>query len=245
MQLLLVDKKQVAPDTISFFFRPDMPITWKPGQFMRYRIPQQNPDDRGENRFFSIASAPSEGGHIQLTTKFAPEKGSSFKAELQKLEVGKMIEGDGPKGSFSMDDPSRQYVFIAGGIGITPFRAILKELENSGQPINVNLLYANRTKEALFKKEFEELAKKHPEFKINYIVADEPVSDEKISENVRILPGKIDAPMVQNLVPNFAHSIFYISGPEPMVLAFEQMINSLGVPMENIKRDYFPGYEHF
>src|SRR5688572_7178717 len=136
MQLLLVDKKQVAPDTISFFFRPDMPLMWKPGQFLRYRLPQQNPDDRGENRFFSIASAPFEG-HVQVTTKFAPEKSSTFKTELQKMEIGKSIEADGPKGSFSMDDPNRQYVFIAGGIGITPFRAILTDLHHNGQPVNV------------------------------------------------------------------------------------------------------------
>lgn len=244
MQLLLVDKKQVAPDVVSFFFRPDTPITWKPGQFMRYRIPQQNPDDRGENRFFSIASAPSEG-HIQLTTRFASEKSSSFKAELQKLEIGKTIEADGPKGSFSMDDPNRQYVFIAGGIGITPLRAILQELDHKGLPINVNLLYGNRGKEAIFKDELENLAKKHQEFKINYIVSDEPVNDNKIAENIRLLPGQIDAQLIQTLIPNFKECVFYISGPEPMVLALEKVVWDMGVPKENTKRDYFPGYEHF
>ena len=244
MQLQLIDKKQVAPDITTFYFRPDMPVAWKPGQFLRYRIPQTSPDDRGENRFFSIASAPYEG-HVQLTTRFAAEKGSTFKNELQKLEVGQGVEGFGPSGHFSMDDPNHQYVFIAGGIGITPFRAILMELDHNNLPLNVTLLYANRGKEAIFKDELEKLAKKHPEFKINYIVSDEPVQDLKLSENVRILPGKIDAQMIQALAPNPQSAIFYISGPEPMVLSLEQVVNSLGVPNENMKRDYFPGYEHF
>lgn len=244
MQLQLIEKKQITPDTITFLFRPDMPLSWIPGQFLRYRIPLASPDERGENRFFSIASAPYEG-HVNLTTKFMPEKGSAFKSQLQKLEIGQSIEGFGPSGKFIIDDPRRQYVFIAGGIGITPFRAILMDLDHNGSPLNVNLLYANRTKDALFKDEFEALAKKHKEFKINYIVSDEPVNDEMISDNVRILPGKIDQTIIQNLVPDFQLAMFYISGPEPMVLSFEQMISAMGVPMENIKRDYFPGYEHF
>lgn len=244
MKLQLIEKKQAAPDIISFYFRPDSPLIYKPGQFLRYRIPEAIPDARGENRFFSIASAPHEGP-VQLTTRFAPDKGSTFKKDLKELEIGQSVEATGPSGHFSMDDPNKQYVFIAGGIGVTPFRAILMDFDHRGLPLNVNLLYANRTKEAIFKDELENLAKKHPELKINYIVSDEPVSAEKIMENIRILPGKIDQTVVQNLVPNFQSAVFYISGPEPMVLSFEQMVNSMGVPMENIKRDYFPGYEYF
>lgn len=244
MRLVLFDKKQLSPDTISFYFRPEAPLSWQAGQFMRYRIPLTTPDDRGENRFFSIASAPFEG-HIQLTTKFALEKGSAFKNELQKLAVGQSIEGFGPSGHFTVDDPNLSYVFIAGGIGITPLRAILMDLDNSNLPLNVSLLYANRTKEAVFKDEFEELAKKHPEFKIYYVVSEEVVTDEKVAENIRIVPGKIDQTMIQSLIPNFQTSHFYISGPEPMVLSFEAIVNQMGVPQENIKRDYFPGYEHF
>ena len=243
MKLQLVDKKQIAPNTISFYFRPDGPFIWKPGQFLHYRIPQATPDDRGENRFFSIASAPHEGP-IQLTTRFSPE-GSSFKKELQKLEVGQSIEAEGPKGSFSMDDPRQQYVFIAGGIGITPFRAILKDLDYNRQPMNISLLYANRIKDALFKEEFVKLAKKHPEFKLFYFISDEPVAEQKLSDNVSVLPGQINQNAIQTLIPNFQSAIYYISGPETMVYTFEEMLSGLGVPKENTKRDYFPGYESY
>lgn len=244
MQLQLVEKKQVSPDVFTFYFRPDSPLVWKAGQFMRYKIPDAAPDERGENRFFSIASAPFED-HVQLTTRFVSDKGSTFKKDLQKIEVGQSVEAMGPSGHFVLDDPSRQFVFIAGGIGITPFRAILMDMDYSGLPLNVNLLYANRSKDAIFKEELESLAKKHPEFKIFYVVDGEAVSDEKIAENVRVLPGKIDQTMIQTLVPGFQAATFYISGPEPMVLALEQVVNAMGVPNENMKRDYFPGYENF
>lgn len=244
MQLQIIEKKQVAPDTYSYYFLPDVPLIWKPGQFLRYRIPEASPDERGENRFFSIASAPFEN-HIQLTTKFMPEKGSTFKKDLQKLEVGQTVEAMGPSGVFVMDDPNKHYVFIAGGIGVTPFRSILLDLGHNGLPLNVSLLYANRTKLALFKEEFEELARKHPEFKIFYFVSEEPVIDENLTENVRILPGKIEQTTIQTLIPDFQSAVYYISGPEPMVLSFEQMIAQLGVAKDNVKRDYFPGYEHY
>lgn len=244
MKLQLIEKKQAAPNIISFYFRPDSPLIYKPGQFLRYRIPEAVPDARGENRFFSIASAPHEGP-VQLTTRFAPDKGSTFKKDLRGLEIGQSVEATGPSGSFSMDDPNRNYVFIAGGIGITPFRAILLDLDHQGKPLNVTLLYANRTRSAVFKNEFEALAAKHPEFKIYYIISDEPVTETPVSENIKIMPGKIDNYLIKSLIINLQSSIFYISGPEPMVLSFEEMLKQMGVLKENTKRDYFPGYEHF
>lgn len=244
MQLQLFEKKQLTADTTTFYFRPDIPLIWKPGQFLRYRIPNPLPDGRGENRFFSIASAPFEN-RVQVTTKFVPGNGSTFKKDLQNLQVGQSIESFGPSGHFSMDDPNRQYVFIAGGIGITPFRAILLDLDHNNLPLNVILLYANRNKEALFKEEFEKLAKKHKEFKIYYLISDEPVTQTQIADNVKITPGKIDETVIKSSVPNFESPIYYISGPEPMVFSFEAMLSNLGVPAENTKRDYFPGYESY
>lgn len=244
MKLQLIEKKQAAPDIISFYFRPDSPLIYKPGQFLRYRIPEAVPDERGENRFFSIASAPYEGP-IQLTTRFAPDKGSTFKKDLKNLEIGQSVEATGPSGSFSMDDPNHNYVFIAGGIGITPFRAILLDLDHQGKPLNVSLFYANRTKEALFKEDLGKLAQKHPEFKIYYVISDEPVTETPASENIKIISGKIDNNLIKSLILNLQSSIFYISGPEPMVLSMEKMIWDMGVPKENTKRDYFPGYEHY
>lgn len=244
MNLTLFDKRPEDQDTISFFFKAAEALNFRPGQFLRYHISDPAYDERGENRFFSIASAPFENT-IQLTTKFMPVNGSTFKKDLQKLNIGDNIEAFGPNGHFSTEDTARKYVFIAGGIGITPFRSILLDLDHQGKPLNVTLLYANRTANPLFKNEFEILAKKHPEFKIYYLISNEPVVEQELTPNVKIIPGKIDENLIKSTILNLQSPIFYISGPEPMVLNFEEILKNMGVPKENTKRDYFPGYENY
>lgn len=244
MKMQLLEKKQEAPDITSFLFQPEISLDFKPGQFLRYHISDPKPDGRSENRFFSIASSPFEN-RIQLTTKFMPGEGSTFKKDLNKLNIGDSVEAFGPSGSFILENTDKQYVFIAGGIGITPFRSILLDLDHQGKPVNVSLLYANRSSDILFKDEFESIAKKHPEFKIYYIISDEPVTETQIMDNVKMLPGKIDKQLIQLLISNFQLPTYYISGPEPMVMAFEEMLKEMGIPKENTKRDYFPGYTNY
>lgn len=244
MKLQLINKSRDDPYTISFVFKPGWDLKFKPGQFLRYQITNPSHDERGENRFFSIASAPFEKV-INLTTKFIPVDGSTFKKDLLKINVGGSIEAFGPSGSFTIDDPNKNYVFIAGGIGITPFRSILLDLDYKKKPINVTLLYANRTVDAIFREELEELAKKRPELKVYFIISEEPVSKMQISKNVKIIPGKIDENTINSFLFPIHSSLFYLSGPEPMVESFKEMLEEIGVPKENIKRDEFPGYEQY
>lgn len=243
MKLKLVKKIVNNPETTSFLFAPEGDLYFKPGQFLRYHIPSLSPDERGENRFFSIAAAPFERV-IRLTTKLV-SNGSTFKQDLNKLNIGDSVEAFGPSGSFTLEDAEKNYVFIAGGIGITPFRSILLNLDQSGEPLNITLLYANRSKDIIFKDELETLAKKHPEFKIYYIISDESVAQTQITENVKLLPGKIDKNLLASLLFSAHSLLFYISGPEPMVQSFTKMLTGIGIPKENIKRDDFPGYENY
>lgn len=226
MKLKLIEKKQIAPNTTSFIFKPEEAINWKAGQFFRYQLPDPSPDERGESRFFTISAAPFEK-NICITTKFLPDDGSTFKRDLQKLNVGQEIEGFGPSGSFTLNYPEEEYVFIAGGIGITPFRSIILDLNHQGKPINILLLYANRDNNILFKGELEEIAKTHPEFKIHYFIGD----------------NRIDEGALRKLIPDIKKPFFYISGPEPMVQSFEKMLAQMGAPQDHIRRDYFPGYQ--
>lgn len=243
MKLTLVEKKLIGPRTYSFYFKSDEDFKWIPGQFLRYRINQEGPDERGQNRFFSIASAPFEN-QIQLTTKFA-EDGSSFKKELLKLTVGEEIEAFGPSGEFSIREGISDYVFIAGGIGITPFRSIILNLDHSQMPIDVTLLYANRTTDLVFKEELEDIAQKHKEFKINYFISEEKTEEKQITDNVKIIPGRIEKEAVGKVVRDIGSTLFYISGPETMVYYFEDLLASLGVSGKNMVCDYYVGYESY
>lgn len=227
MILTLFEKKQETPDTISFKFKADENVIWRAGQYLRYTLPQDNPDDRGENRFFTISAAPHEG-FVMITTRFASDKSSTFKTTLRSMPIGGQIQAHGPSGEFIVRNLAKEYVFLAGGIGITPFRSTLKELDFQRKPINITLLYANRSENNIpFKEELEEIASRNPGLKIKYAID----------------PQRIDADYIQNTIPNIQAPIYYASGPKPMVEAIEKELESLGVPKEHVKQDYFPGYE--
>jgi glycine betaine catabolism B len=225
MKFTLSATKQEANDTFSLIFAPEQPLQWKAGQLLRYVLNHPNPDHRGVERFFSIASAPHEK-HVMLTTRFSSES-SSFKKALRNLRRGDVIEAHDLEGDFVVDDPKKTFVFIAGGIGITPFRAILLDLDYNKKPLNVQLLYANRDNDFPYRKELEALRTRHPEFRIDYVTS----------------PNRIDEKSISQLVPDIQNPMLYVSGPEPMVESMDETLKTIGVPEERIKNDFFPGYE--
>lgn len=226
MKLTLIEKREEGTDVVTFIFKPESNFSWKAGQFLVYTLPHDNEDSRKDKRYFTISSAPFET-NLSITTRFAEKNGSSFKNALSNLQIGSQIDAEGPDGEFTVENPNMDCVFVSGGIGITAFRSILKDLDQRGLPINVLLLYANRDNNFIFKNEMEELAQKHSNFKINYFVE----------------PNRITEEAIRLLVQDLQKPIFYISGPEPMVEAFKKMFAGMGIKDENIKCDYFPGYD--
>ena len=225
MKLNLIERKTESEDVESFFFKLSEPFSWRAGQFLHYVLHHEPTDNRGSDRWFTVASAPFEDV-IMLTTKFTKEKGSSFKKSLKDLKIGDAIEVSDVDGDFVVDYPQAEYVFIAGGIGITPFRAILKELDHNNQSTDITLLYANINEHVTYKDEIEDIAKHNPNLKIHYVTSPERIDEQKIRE----------------FVANIDNSIFYVSGPEPMVEGLGKTLKSMGVPDDHLKQDWFPGY---
>ncbi len=225
MKLYLTKRIPESFDTESLFFKADVPIVWKAGQFFHYVLHHEPTDDRGSDRWFTIASAPSEET-IMLTTRFSEEKSSSFKKTLQSLKIGKSLEISDIDGDFIVEDFTAEYIFIAGGIGITPFRAILKDLEYHNKQPKITLLYANRNEQIPFKEEIDALATKNPTIQIHYIIS----------------PDRIDKQKIQEIVPDIHRPLFYISGPEPMVESLGTVLREIGVQASHLKQDRFPGY---
>lgn len=224
--LKLVDKKPLFNDVITFVFEPEQPLAWQPGQYMHYYFEHPDTDERGIERWFTISSPPYEK-HITITTRFTPDKGSSFKKALKELPVGSTIKAEGPGGKFVIDDSSgKKPILVAGGIGITPYHSMLMQMDHDGQDINAELLYANRDENFVFGDKFEALQARHPNFKIHKFVGDRHIGEADLK------PYADD--------PN---TLIYVSGPEPMVEAFEEMLKEkLNVPEDRIKLDFFPGY---
>lgn len=225
MKLKLASRKAESPGVESFIFEPGEPLVWKAGQFLHYVLNHATTDDRGSDRWFTIASAPYER-HVMLTTRFASQRGSTFKNALKALKPGDSVEVSDLDGDFIVSDPKKEYVFIAGGIGITPFRAILKEAVHAGTPLRATLLYANRDHVAAYKEELEAMARQNPNFKIHYVFH----------------PKRIDEQIFREFVPDLKTPLFYVSGPEPMVESVGKMLELIGVSKDRIKQDWFPGY---
>jgi ferredoxin-NADP reductase len=225
MKLKLAARKTESPGVESFIFKPQKPLVWKAGQFLHYVLNHETTDDRGSDRWFTIASAPCER-HVMLTTRFDSKRSSTFKKTLKVLKCGDTIEISDLDGDFIVSDARKEYVFIAGGIGITPFRSILKQAEHEGKKLRVKLIYANRKTVAAYQKEFEAMTKRNPNFGIIYLFS----------------PQRVDKQTIKKLVPDLKKPLFYVSGPEPMVEAIGKMLRQIGVPEKRIKQDWFPGY---
>lgn len=224
MNLTLTAKRNELPDVVSFVFTPEPGFTWKAGQYLTLVVPHENPDSHGTEHYFTIASAPYEG-IVQITTRLT---GSTFKNALNTLPLGSVLEAKELDGDFVLDTPGGEYVFIAGGIGITPIHSILKQLDHEGKHINATLLYGNRSEDAVFKSELAGFATKNPDLKIHYIIS----------------PEQIDDTAVRKFIPDVVAPTYYISGPEPMVEALEKTFaEKLGLTEEQMIRDYFPGYD--
>ncbi len=154
-------------------------------------------DNRGEERWFTIASAPFEK-ELMITTRIANEKGSSFKTALSALQVGETIEMPEIDGDFIVEDPTQTYVFIAGGIGITPFHSILKEADHAGIKLKATLLYGNRDNAIAYQEALQGFAKNNPNLVIQHVIA----------------PQMIDENLIKTVAPDLQKPIFYVSGPE-------------------------------
>lgn len=195
-------------------------LTWVAGQSQAYVL-QQAGKTKGENeRWFTIASAPSEGT-INISTRISK---SAFKQALNALKVGEVIEAHSLGGDFTWENKeSDDVVLVAGGIGVTPFRSILLERKAKSKPLNATILYFNRTQDIPFKEELQRLAQECPELILKSIVG-EHITAEKILE----------------LAPQSEKQIVYLSGPEPMVESIGADLRQRGV---HIKQDWFPGYD--
>jgi glycine betaine catabolism B len=226
MNMRFILSQPVKGNVRSFIFEPVQPTDWQPGQYFHYVLPHEHADDRGTERWFTNAAAPSEG-HVMISTRIDAERSSSFKQALLTLRPGDEIETDGPEGDFTITDETRNYIFVAGGIGITPFRSILAEADAQKQKLNVTLLYANRDHEIPFSEELDKFAHNNPNLRIEYIVQ----------------PDRINAEVLKQHIEAVENPLVYISGPEPMVKDFSQLLTDLGLPPEAVKLDDFPGYE--
>lgn len=222
IQLTLAEKENLVDNIWAFRFTPTQPTTWIPGQFIRVELDHDSPDDEGTKRFFTISSAPYDK-IVQITTRVT---NSTFKQALAALPIGGVLPMiKEPDGDFVWQDSDKPLVLVAGGIGITPFRSILKQRAHDNKPLNATLIYSGRDENLPFKDEFNGWAAEHPEFIVKYVIG-ERLTAEKIAE----------------LQPTINESFVYVSGPEPMVETIGHQLKTAGLLDSQLQQDFFPNY---
>jgi ferredoxin-NADP reductase len=229
-----VHQQHEAENATSFFFQPESALTFRAGQYLRYTLPHSNPDTRGISRSFSIASFPEEP-LLTLTTRLSTPP-STFKQALARLQPEAIVDAKGPFGQFVYTDSDIPAVFIAGGIGITPMRSILGDLASGKVHIKSTLLYSSTTQDIPFRTCLDSLVADWPELRVIYTVT-RPAPVWKGPT------GRIDASFIRQQVPSLARSLFFVSGPAPLVDAMRATLAGVGVDPGRVKYEAFPGYD--
>lgn len=238
-KLLLKLKRVVklAADTYDFIFTSTTSFNFKPGQYLEWTLAHHRPDRRGNRRYFTIASSPTEQ-EIHLGVKFYRDP-SSFKQALADLPIGGNIIASQRAGDFVLQkNKDEKLVFIAGGIGITPFRSMIKYLLDRNERRDIVLLYSNKTTSEISYQDIFDSAASKLGIKTIYTLTD-TTTIPRLWHGEK---GIIDKGMIAKYVPDHQERMFYLSGPHAMVTSFEKTLKAMGVGKRRIKTDFFPGF---
>lgn len=221
----LARRNKLSGDTADFVWEPERPFKYQAGQYMEFTLQHNKTDARGARRYFTLASSPTEKD-LRLGVKFYPN-GSSYKQALLGLKAGAVVMAAELGGDFVLPkNPQQKIVFIAGGIGVTPYRSMLKYLLDTKQQRDVALLYAAKTDADIVYRDVIDAARQQLGTKTVFATG----------------ATKIDANLISRELPDYKERLFYISGPHGMVVAMEDVLAQLGVPKGQIKKDFFSGY---
>jgi ferredoxin-NADP reductase/Na+-translocating ferredoxin:NAD+ oxidoreductase RnfD subunit len=232
-KLVLRQSMQIATNTMAFIFQPSRKLAFEPGQYMEFTLPHTSADARGNRRYFTVASSPTEDT-LQLGVKFY-ENSSTFKQHLLPTKVGDSIMAGQLAGDFTLPkNKAQKLAFIAGGVGITPFRSMVKYMVDTNEQRDVTLFYSNKTVDEIAYAEVFDTAASIG-LRTIYTLA------EVTPENWVGEKGFVNADMIQRNAPDYLERMFYLSGPQGMVSAMEGMLMGIGVKGNMIKKDFFPG----
>jgi ferredoxin-NADP reductase len=233
----LVNRREVAERTMAFHFQRPPDFQFKPGQYADLTLTDPpETDAEGNIRTFSIASAPFEPA-LMFTTRM---RDTAFKRVLKSLPIGSEISLAGPMGSFALHNNSKKPgIFLAGGIGITPFLSIILQAAKERLPHQLSLFYSNRRPEdAPFVKLLREAAEANPNFRFIPTMTQMAKSHQEWGGETSV----IDRRMLERHIPSFHGPIYYTAGPPAMVSALRKMLVETGVDEDDIRSEEFAGY---
>jgi len=225
--LFLKEKIKLTPNIYDLVFKVDKKANFLPGQYMEWTLAgKEKIDIRGNRRYFTLASSPLED-NLRIGVRFS-DPGSSFKRQLLSMKTGDKILAGSLSGEFTLPkDKNKKLVFIAGGIGITPFRSMVKYLLDTNEKRDIVLFYSVKTQaDAVYK----DIFKKAENLGVKSLIWE---TDKQ---------GVITEKWISQEIPDYRKRQFYLSGPHSMVDSFKETLEKMGVSNNKIKIDFFPGY---
>ena len=231
----LKGQSAVAAGTMTFRFSKPDGFVYAAGQAIDLQLLDPPAEEGQDSRMFSLVSAPFE----QDLAVAIRMRGSAFKRALAALPDGASIGFDGPFGDLTLDGGGRPAVFIAGGIGITPFMSMLRQAAQERSPQRLFLAYSNRRPEdAAFLGELQQLERQNPSFRLMATMTDMSKSAREWSGET----GHVDADKLQRLVGDAAAPVYYLVGPPAMVEAMQGTLAAAGIAADRIRSEEFWGY---
>ena len=230
MKAVFDHTRDEAANIRTFFFKPEKPVRYTAGQYTELTL-LHKADNRGQKRWFTLSSGP-EQEFLTITTKHADRDGSTFKKALWSLKPGAEVHMAEPMGDFVLPKLIQTpLVFVAGGIGLTPFHSMAEWLATTGEIRPIKFIYGVRTEdEIIFQDTFQQTG----------IEPTVVVSDPSPAWGGE--RGRLSADLILGLEKPSDDTLIYISGPEPMVEALEKDLKKAGIRKDRLVGDFFPNY---
>lgn len=234
---LLEGGQEVAAGTMMFRFAKPPGFAFKPGQAITLFLIDPPPEANSKQRVFSLVSAPFEA-ELAIATRM--REGSAFKGALRRLLPGAKLQLRGPRGVMTLhEDPPRPGIFVAGGIGITPFMSMLRQAAHDKSTRPLRLVYSNRSpKDAAFLQELQGFERRIADFKLVATMTDVAPADAPWKGETRMIDGELIAQASRGLDA----PVHYLVGPPGFVDATQQALARRGVSADDIRTEQFYGY---
>jgi ferredoxin-NADP reductase/Na+-translocating ferredoxin:NAD+ oxidoreductase RnfD subunit len=237
LKLLLKSSQALSKDVYEFIFITSQKFIFTPGQFLEWTMPKLFLENRGNRRYFTIASSPTED-EVRLGIRVFPES-SRFKKELMAMDQGETMWVSQLAGDFILpSDKDKKILFIAGGIGITPFRSMIKYLLDKNEVRDIVLIYACWSVDSFVYQDIFAEAEKMIGIKIIYLITN--LKDIPVDWQGKT--GFLNKKLLPEIVPDYLQRMAFLSGPNNMVTSYKKLLINMGVKNSEIKKDYFPGF---
>jgi ferredoxin-NADP reductase len=235
LHLRLKEQRKIAPQLYDLSFQSDSVIDFRPGQYLEWTLAHSRPDKRGNRRTFSIASAAG-ASDIHIVFK-ASEPGSSFKQALLALQPNDIVTAGQLAGNFLLPNDTKQpLVFIAGGIGVTPFVSMISTMINTKEQRDIVLFYIVSSETDYC---FQDLWQQAKAVGVRVIPV---LGSAAPSSTWRGLSGRLTQETIEHELQDAHTRTYYLSGPNGLVQAYKGMLHGMHVPYARIITDYFSGY---